>query len=82
MKNEMTDLLKSLLFDTTEMERSRFRFELIYMLFTVIMNIWEDVGDPFQYFSGNVKTNQFLGRLTYLKKYRILELNERNTICR
>lgn len=53
------------------------------MLFTVIMNIWEDVGDPFQYFSGNVKTiNQFLGRLTYLKKYRILELNERNTICR
>lgn len=50
-RNEMMDLFKSFLFDSSEMSRSMFRFELIYMLVDVVTNILEDVGDPFKYFS-------------------------------
>lgn len=65
-RNEMIDLFKSFLFDSSEMSRSMFRFELIYMLVNVVTNILEDVGDPFKYFFGNVKTNQILGRIIFI----------------
>lgn len=84
-RNEMIDLFKSFLFDSSDMSRSMFQFELIYMLVNVVTNILEDAGDPFKYFSlGMSKQIRFwdVSYLSILKKYCILELNERKTICR